>query len=35
MAFGVRYLKKAVSNNVYVGLLLQEYLDSISSIRRE
>ena len=35
IALGVRYLKKAVSNNVYVSLLLQEYLDSISSIRRE
>ena len=32
---GERYLKKAVSNNVYVKLLLQEYIDSISSIRRK
>jgi ribonuclease P/MRP protein subunit RPP40 len=32
---GERYLKKAVENNPYVELLLQEYLDSISSIQRK
>ena len=31
---GERYLTKAAANNPNVALLLQEYLDSISSIRR-
>ena len=32
---GKRYLTKAVVNNGYVSLLLQEYIDSMSSIRRK
>jgi len=32
---GKRYLAKAVVNNEYVSLLLNEYIDSISSIRRK
>ncbi len=35
MNLGVKYLKKAVVNNSYVSLLLEEYLDSISSIQRD
>jgi len=32
---GERYLAKAAVNNAYVSLLLHEYVDSISSIRRK
>ena len=34
VSLGERYLTKAADNNPNVALLLQEYLDSISSIRR-
>ena len=34
VSLGERYLTKAVYNNPNVALLLQEYIDSISSIRR-
>ena len=32
---GKRYLAKAVVNNEYVSVLLNEYIDSISSIQRK